>query len=88
VAVDIIGPYGRSLNQERYLELGSKYGATDYDYYMFADETCWCFESPNNSYSRARWYKLSEDSLSTIMIEGKSLRQIADENRAKLRTTE
>jgi hypothetical protein len=80
----LIGPHGRPLEQEQYLSLGDKYGSTDYSYYLFADGTVWCFESPNNGYSRSRWYSIQPERLGQVSVEGKTLQQLVEEHRPKV----
>jgi hypothetical protein len=82
--VSLIGPHHRPLDQERYVSLGDKYGATDYSYYLFADGTVWCFESPNNGNSPSRWYVVGSDRLAQISVEGKTLQQLVEERRSEV----
>jgi hypothetical protein len=79
--VMLIGPKGRPLNEEMCVLLGSKYGATDYDYYLFDDAIVWCFESPNNGYSQCRWYPIPPDRWDEIELEEKSLRQLVEQHK-------
>lgn len=61
--------------------LGSRSGSSDRDYYLAVDGSVWCFDSPNNMYSRACWYPIPEEEWDKVQIEGKSLRQLVEERR-------
>ncbi len=82
--MNLIGPHNRPLDQEKYVSLGGTFGATDYDYYLFDDGKVWCFESPNNGYSPSRWYVIEEKDWDSRSVEGKTIRQLVDENRGRV----
>jgi len=79
------GPFGKPLSEERYVCLGEKYGATDYDYYLFANGEVWCFESSNRMFgAHSEWYQLTGDKLETKMGDGISVKEAAEAGRKEL----
>jgi hypothetical protein len=77
----LIGPKGRPLKDENCFPLGSKYSETDYDYYLFDDGVVWCFASPNNGYSKCRWYPIAPEKWDEIQLDGNSLRQLVEQQK-------
>lgn len=73
-------------DKENMILLGSTTGSWDRDYYLYPkDGTVWCFESPNNPYSKCHWGKISSEDQERIKIESKSLISLIEERKPKLR---
>lgn len=61
--------------------LGDTLGNIDRDFYLYENGEVYVWESPNNAFSPSSWRYLPEATWDSYTVDGKTIRQLVEENR-------